>query len=158
MWRAPHKAPARTHLLQFFWLLNIIDEVVSVFKKKHETIHDRKLRRIGIDNSLQPCDPKKVIFNFSSKTLSTRIKFLLAFGIDFKLPIWKLNYYDYFLCFESLIQSIWNEQWTQKVFQRANCPHVGSSVLPEGVYIELGAPNVKRDEGLRKSIGSMQRP
>ena len=86
--------------------MNVIDEVVSVFKKKHETIHDRKLRRIGIDNSLQPCDPKKVIFNFSSKTLSTRIKFLLAFGIDFKLPVWKLNYYDYFLCFESLIQSI----------------------------------------------------
>ena len=91
---------------KFFWLLNVIDDIVSTFKKKHETIHDRKLRRIGIDNSLHPCDPNKVIFNLSSKTLSSRIKILLAFGVDFKLPVWKLNFFDYFLHFESLIQSI----------------------------------------------------
>ena len=56
--------------------------------------------------SLQPCDPDKVIFNLSSRTLSSRIKTLLAFGLDFKLPVWKLCFYDYFLHFETLFQSI----------------------------------------------------
>ena len=40
---------------KFFWLLNVIDDIVSTFKKKHGMIHDRKLRRIGVDNSLHPC-------------------------------------------------------------------------------------------------------
>ena len=47
-----------------------------------------------------------VIFNLSSKVIPTRIKFLLAFGLEFKLPVWTLNFYDYFLSFEKLIRSI----------------------------------------------------
>ena len=91
---------------KFYWLLNVTNDIVSTFKRKHEAIHDRKLRGIGISSSLQPCDPDKVIFNLSSRTLSSRIKTLLAFGLDFKLPVWKLCFYDYFLHFETLFQSI----------------------------------------------------
>ena len=64
------------------------------------------MQKIGIHGDCQPCDPEKVIFNISSKPVPKRIKFLLAFGLNFKLPVWKLNFYDYFLSFEKLIASL----------------------------------------------------
>ena len=79
---------------------------MSAFTKKHEPIHTRKLQRLGIHNAVQPCDPDKVIFNLSSKTVPSRVKLLLAFGLEFKLPVWKLNFFTYFLSFEKLITSI----------------------------------------------------
>ena len=93
-------------LFQYFWLSTEVKNIVSAFIKKHEVIHTRKLHRLGIPNSIQPCDPDKVIFNLSSKNISRRVKTLLAFGLEFKLPVWKLNYYKYFLCYERLITSI----------------------------------------------------
>lgn len=93
-------------LLKYIWLTNVTNNIVSTFVKKQQAIHSRKLRDLGIYNSLQPCDPKKVIFNFSSKPLPNRVRNLLAFGLDFKLPVWRLNFYSYFLHFETLIQSI----------------------------------------------------
>ena len=70
-------------------------------------VHLRKLSDLGLrGNSLQPCDPNTVIFNYSSVTLSNRLKTLLAFGLDFGLPIFKLNFYNYFLKFENLANNI----------------------------------------------------
>lgn len=91
---------------KFYWLLNVTKEVLATFRRKHEAIHHRKLHRIGIENRRQPCDPNKIIYNYSSKTVPVRVKTLLAFGLEFKLPVWKLNFCSYFLYFESLVQSI----------------------------------------------------
>ena len=44
-----------------------------------------------IHNDLKPCDPDKIVLNYSSVNLSFRIKTLLAFGLDFCLPIYKVN-------------------------------------------------------------------
>ena len=96
----------RLSFFQYFWLVTEIRNTVSTFIRKHEATHTRKLQRLGISNSIQPCDPDKVIFNLSSKTVPTRVKLLLAFGLDFKLPVWRLNFFNYFLCFEKVIFAI----------------------------------------------------
>lgn len=93
-------------LFKYFWLSRHVRSTISTFIKSQEKTHERKLQRIGIHTDCQPCDPSKVIFNLSSKPVPNRIKFLLAFGLDFKLPVWKLHFYDYFLSFEKLIHSI----------------------------------------------------
>ena len=71
--------------------------ITSFFRKKVEcqtartkSTHDKKLRNIGVHNDLKPCDPDKIVLNYSSVNLSFRIKTLLAFGLDFCLPIYKL--------------------------------------------------------------------
>ena len=81
---------------KYYWLSYHVRTVISTFIRSQESVHTRKLQRIGIHGDCQPCDPDKVIFNFSSKPVPKRIKFLLAFGLDFKLPVWKLNFFNYF--------------------------------------------------------------
>ena len=75
---------------------------------KTRTIQDRKLENLGIRNDITPCDPDKIIFNFSDVTLTPRLKFLLAFGLDFGLPVFKLSFEKYFLCFEKLAYQLKN--------------------------------------------------
>ena len=68
--------------------------------------HDRKLEALGARRELTSCDPTKVVFNFSRRQLSTREEFLLSFGFDFKLPVFKLSFHKYFLSIEKLIHSV----------------------------------------------------
>lgn len=68
--------------------------------------HARKLENLGISNDLGPCNPSSVVFNYSSVQLSYKLKILLAFSLDFNLPIYKLDYYKYFLKFESFASRI----------------------------------------------------
>lgn len=85
------------------YVKKITDEFISISKETHF----KKLSNLGLKgNSLQPCDPNKVIYNFSAITLSNRLKTLLAFGLDFGLPIFKLNFFKYFLKFENLTNRI----------------------------------------------------
>ena len=64
--------------------------------------HQKKLSNLGIFGRIAPCDPERVIFNFSSVTLSSKLRKLLAFGLDFGLPVFKLNYIKYFHYFEKI--------------------------------------------------------
>ena len=68
--------------------------------------HLKKLHNLGIYNELLPCDPDHVIHNLSSKPVPARVRTLLAFGLDFRLPVWKLNFFQYHLAFERLISSL----------------------------------------------------
>ena len=94
--------------VKYVWLISEAKLSISRFTESLKTVHSRKLGRLGIHGPIQPCDPEKVIFNLSSKPLPKRIKTLLAFGLDFKLPIWNLKFHNYFLCFEKVVQSIIN--------------------------------------------------
>ena len=77
--------------------------LVSEYELKTKTVHYKKLSNIGIDTRLQPCDPNLVVSNYSSVELSSRLKFLLAFGLDFCLPVYKLNFFDFYLCMEKIV-------------------------------------------------------
>ena len=72
--------------------------------------HKRKLHSIGIDSSLEPVNPNKVIFNYSTIQLPERIRFLLAFGLEFCLPVFKLDYFKYFLSFKRLAYTLQQKQ------------------------------------------------
>ena len=63
--------------LDFILAKNFIKVETSKFKDKTLKIHQRKLSDLGISNDLSPCDPKKVIFNYSSISLSLRLQTLL---------------------------------------------------------------------------------
>ena len=65
--------------------------------------HSKKLSNLGINNEVAPCNHQKVTFNFSSAIISPRPQTLLAFGLGFCLPMYKLSFYQYFLPLESLV-------------------------------------------------------
>ena len=83
------------------YLHRVLDDSVTRFTNKTRSTHSKKLKHLGIDTNLDPVD--SVIFNYSSITLSPRIKILLSFGLDFGLPVFKLDFFKYFLCFERLV-------------------------------------------------------
>ena len=68
----------------------------EAFRKVTSLTHQRKLSNLGIHNEIRPIDPDKVVFNYSSFKLEPRIKFLLPLGLDFCLPIFKLDFYKFF--------------------------------------------------------------
>ena len=69
---------------------------------KTTEIHQKKLKSLGISNSLDSLDPSKIIYNYSSRKLSAKEEGLLAYGLNFKLPHFHINFYKYFLSFETL--------------------------------------------------------
>ena len=75
---------------------------ISSFKQRISNTHRKKLSNLGLHNEIEPCNPDKVVLNYSSCSLSPRLKTLLAFGLEFRLPVHKLNYFKYFLGFEAI--------------------------------------------------------
>ena len=67
-----------------------------------------KLIRLGFDQEYDSLDPNKLIFNLSSKVLSTEQKDALSLGLKFAFPLNKLSFYNYFLPFERLSRSLKN--------------------------------------------------
>ena len=76
------------------------------FENKTVQTHKKKLGNLGINNEISPCNPDEVVFNYSNLQLSFRMKTLLAYGLDFCLPVYKLNFYKYFLPIESLVSRL----------------------------------------------------
>ena len=83
-----------------------VNKEISKFVEGSKKIQFKKLESLGIHNELAPLDPEKVIHNYSSVTIPSRIKYLLAFGLDFCLPTFKLDYFRYFLNFESFMNRL----------------------------------------------------
>ena len=75
----------------FSWLHGVqvgrfISGKLKLLRLQTERIHKKKLRNLGIYNSLTPVNPDKTVLNFSSTRISPRLRTLLAFGLDFALP------------------------------------------------------------------------
>ena len=93
----------------------VIRRSVDKLELDTATIHSRKLHSLGINSEVKPCDPRRVIHNFSSVFIPERVKFLLAFGLDFCLPTFKLDFYKYFLSFEKLLAVTKNIECQNKI-------------------------------------------
>lgn len=87
-------------------IFRAVERNVEKFRVDTSSTHERKLRDLGIKNNVSPCNPDKIVFNFSSICLTARMQILLAYGLDFCLPIYKVDFYKYFLSFESLVSRI----------------------------------------------------
>ena len=88
--------------LDNFLIVRFVSKTVENEMRAMERTHRKKLQRLGIYNQLQPCDPDKVVHNYSDVKLSTRIRFLLAFGLDFNLPVRKLSLHSLYVPLEKL--------------------------------------------------------
>ena len=73
------------------------------------SIHSRKLKKLSLENELEPCNPEKVVHNHSSVPLPFRLKILLAYGLDFKLPHFKINFHNFYRPIEHLAHRLSKE-------------------------------------------------
>jgi hypothetical protein len=89
--------------------------------RHHEKIQHKKLFRLcgDVSKSSTP-DPDKVIFNYSSCTLTVTEKNLLALGLNFSLPPRKLRFCDFLTLFEKFLKLIKKETIATKIQQRVN--------------------------------------
>ena len=87
----------------FICLSFAINSNIKKFRDETIATHEKKLNELGIRNTISPCNPNKVVFTYSSFGLSNRLKILLAYGLDFHLPVYEIDFYNYFLAYESLI-------------------------------------------------------
>ena len=78
----------------------------SKYSDQIKTVHKRKLSSLGADRDLSPCNPDKTVHNYSSVCLSNRAKILLAYGLEFCLPVFNINFINYFLHFEKLYHTV----------------------------------------------------
>ena len=92
--------------LTFIFANNFIKQSLNKFITYTSEVHKKKLKTLGIHNSIKPCDPSSVVINLSSIDISDHLKFLLAFGLDFNLPLFKLDFVKYFFNFENLISIV----------------------------------------------------
>ena len=72
----------------------------------HLNIHSKKLLNLGLEFSKVSLDLDKIIFNYSSYTLSKSEKKLLGKGLIFAILSDKLEYSEYLLPFELLYRDI----------------------------------------------------
>ena len=79
---------------------------VENFKQQTSQTHRKEMEALGANPTLDPCDPDKVISNFSRFPLNPRIKQILAYGLDFGLPVYKIDFYKYFTAFENFAHSL----------------------------------------------------
>ena len=89
-----------THVICFFLTQN--DRKLAY----HQNIHSKKLFNLGLEFSKVSHDTDKIIFNYSSYTLSKSEKSLLCKGLNFAIPPDKLEYLDYLLPFKLLYSDI----------------------------------------------------
>ena len=86
-----------------------VKAIVESFRLKTYNLQKNKLQNLGVYNDLLPVDPSKVVHNFSSVKIPEKIKFLLAFGLQFNLPVFHLNFYKYFHPLEKIAQLLKHE-------------------------------------------------
>ena len=115
---ATHKASVVSSSSAFFVMLNGLDcflvrkslqKNIESYRENIMRTHCKKLKHLSIDNDLEPCDPKKVVHNYSSVIISSRLRMLLAFGLDFKLPKFKINFHQFFGSIEQIAYRLSNE-------------------------------------------------
>ena len=73
-----------------------------------EKVHQYKLYTLIHEHDPQNHDPEKVIFNYSSYTLTEEEKRVLSYGINISLPPRKLNYADHLVPFKLLYRNVKN--------------------------------------------------
>ena len=56
-----------------------------------------------------------VIFNYISLRISNCMKFLLSFGLDFGLQVYKLDFIGYFLAFDKMVNSLNHSQFLDSI-------------------------------------------
>lgn len=86
------------------WLQSYIENVCVKFRNTALTRQNHKLENLGLNYNLH-VDPGLVILNVSNRVLNTDERRVLSLGLDFKIPVFKLDFCKYFLYFEKIIHA-----------------------------------------------------
>ena len=89
-------------LLDWVLINKFVQSENRTFRENTEKTHEKKLLALGVSRQTAPIDPNRVIFNYSKIVIPPKIKLLLAYGLDFGLPVFKLDFIKYFFAFEKL--------------------------------------------------------
>ena len=90
-------------------LLLAISRKQRVIDDKTNAIHDKKLFQLGICPIRHHLNPELVIRNLSDRILNRGEIDVLMLGLDFELPVEKLNFFSYYLCFEKMAKRLHSE-------------------------------------------------
>ncbi|XP_069972949.1 uncharacterized protein [Penaeus vannamei] len=93
--------------LDFICVSRLINGNVEKKIRKVDTVHSKKLLKLGIDIN-KKVDKNKVIFNFSDKILTDEQKDVLSYGLDYCIPQTKFVFHRFYLYFEKLCASLKN--------------------------------------------------
>ena len=97
------------HFLVQLVAANNLKKFVQSYISRNRIIQNKKLEHLGIFNDLVPVNPFEVVHNYSSIKIPERIQFLLAFGLQFNLPIFKIDFYKFFHPLEKIAFSLNHE-------------------------------------------------
>ena len=78
-------------------------------------IHDKKLFNLGVCPIRHHLDPDLIITNLSNRVLSQAEIGVLMLGLEFAIPINKLNYFRYYLCFEKMAKNFNLNQFMMEI-------------------------------------------
>ena len=92
-----------TTFIDYNCLLFYIQRNIVKNEDEVKASQKRKIEILGGKLELKKCDSRSVVFNYSDRILTSRETFLLSLGLDFKLPVFKPNFYRYYLHFENFI-------------------------------------------------------
>lgn len=107
----------RTSHFDFYASISFLNKNLNRLNDAIISTHNRKLEYLGATPHVNSCDPDSVIFNFSNASLSSRLKFLLSFGLQFGIPNFKFRYSSHFAPFEQLACTLKNEPTYNQSFQ-----------------------------------------
>ena len=79
-------------LLDWVLINKFVQSENRTFRENTEKTHEKKLLALGVSRQTAPIDPNRVIFNYSKIVIPPKIKLLLAYGLDFALPVFKLDF------------------------------------------------------------------
>ena len=107
-------------LMDYHCLMNRLDLNTQRKIKRTKVTHSRKLQRLGISLN-HKVNVDKAVINLSSKTLSEDEKSVLALGLSFGLPKFKINFTQHFFSFEKLLSTLKNSfkpcpQWNSILY------------------------------------------
>ena len=109
-------------------------------KKEGRKNNSRNLT-LGMHNTLEPCNPDEVVFNYSSVRILHELRTLLAFGSDFALLPCKINLFSYYYPFEKLAKNLSDktcrdfELSTDEVRYVSSKFYFESNKFPYSIYI-----------------------
>ena len=92
--------------LDFGCLSLAIRRKQTIRDAKTAQVHENKLYKLGIQSLKQRLNPSKIITNLSHRKLSRDEEKLLLLGLEFGIPINKLDYKTYFLKYEILLKKL----------------------------------------------------
>ena len=97
---------SQVSIVDFVYLKSWVWSQASKSINKVKQVHRNKLEKLQIPSRFKTPNSDQTILNFSSRVLTPREKCLLSLGLEFKIPVFSINFYKYFLGFERLYTSL----------------------------------------------------